>query len=356
MKTSGCAAFTEGGDVNNGAGKLRALLLSMLDGTPSYEDVTELVHLSRSAIQAYLFACQPAAAQLCSRHGLTLADLAYDCIAEVLARDGSGVYVHVQRFAGSLRGTLAEIPEHELFLAYKGFLAALAEAQLAKLYAYADPAGARIHRNIRLHLRNHPDLEIEKQFGVMVVRPRVMPSLDFCGRIPPEDLEKLFLARARTRQSIPELLVILYTIFAQQSAYRRSIPLLDMVRLFKTVYLNEAAGPEGECAGNECDGLSPSEIDDLREGVEAALKEKVFLTYVIRGKATVREGEALLAAMSDILLDWCDTGSMEKGLREYVHKHLPVEPSVFDEYYRTKMEYLLRIARAEMHARLMKSL
>ena len=149
---------------------------------------------------------------------------------------------------------------------------------------------------------------------------------------------------------------MLFEILTGQSEYRRSLPLLDVVRFFKTVYINEGVNPDGEDLGVKCDGLSPSEVEELRQGVEAALKEKVFLTYVIRGKVTVQVGEALLAAMSDILGDWCETGCMEQGLREYVHKHLDVESSVFEDDYRTKMEYLLRIARSEMQARLMKSL
>ena len=128
-------------------GRLRPLLIATLGGSPSPAEVTELVHLSRSIIHAYLFAYQPASVHLCSRHGLTLNDLAYDCVGESFARDGSGTFVHIQRFAGSLRGAIGEIAEHELFLAYKGFLAAFAEAQLARLYAHADPAGAKIHRN-----------------------------------------------------------------------------------------------------------------------------------------------------------------------------------------------------------------
>jgi hypothetical protein len=104
------------------------------------------------------------------------------------------------------------------------------------------------------------------------------------------------------------------------------------------------------------EGLSDFEIEEIRSQVELALKEKILLTYFARGKIGRREAEAIFSGLHDMLMDWCYSGGANASLQEYLTRYLPVDGETYENSYRAKMEYLLKVAREEFGARLMKEI
>jgi hypothetical protein len=103
------------------------------------------------------------------------------------------------------------------------------------------------------------------------------------------------------------------------------------------------------------EGLSKTEIETIRGQVETSLKERILLTYFARGKIDRKEAEAMASAFHDLLWDWC-FGDDPKGLYDHLRLHLPLSETEYENTMRTKMEYLLRLARDEFAARLLKEL
>lgn len=328
----------------------------MLDGTISSSQLSEVVQLSRTIVESHLIHLRSSITRLCLNQGLTATDLAYDCIAEAFARSDNNSFPLIEKFVLHLTGKLADLPELELFLAFKGFITRLAEAQLARLYSQADPAGAKIHRNLRDCIKTSSILALERDFRGLVLRPRSEDSLDHLDFFPVESLEREFLRRASDERSTPGLLEILYQVLIEQSEYRRSIPLVDVVQILKKVYGHESELLASTDALPSFESLNEFEIEQIRSQVEFALKEKILLTYFARGKVNRKEAEAMFGAFHDMLSDWCCSGDPEASVCEYLRRHLPITEEAYETSFRAKMEYLLKIAREEFAARLMRQI
>jgi hypothetical protein len=339
-------------DVEN----LRSLLLELIDGSVSAGRLSELVQLSRAIVQSHLEHLRPSITLLSLRHGLTTTDLAYDCIADAFARDSDNNFTQMKNFVESLRDNPDALPNHEIFFAFKSFITRIADVQLARLYAQADPSGAKIHRNLRECLKNSPLLSLVRDFRGMVVQPANAERLDHLEQFPIEELEREFLARSGHSRTTPEMIQTLYDVLTEQSCYRRSIPLFDVMLMFKKLYRDEYEPPTVDDTWQSLEGLQKTEIEELRREVETVLKEKILLTYFARGKLERKQAEAMAGAFHDILWDWCFSEDRHCSLCEYLQRHIQIDESTYESTLRTKMEYLLKVARDEFAARLMKEM
>lgn len=334
--------------------KLKELLLCLLDGNVPHGELTELVHLSRAIIQSYLGYIRNSITHLCLQQGLTTTDLAYDCIAEAFARDEKNKFHQLENFVQSLDNDLESTPEIEILLAFKSFITKIADAQLARLYAQSDPGGAKIHRNIRDCLKQSDLFTLEKDFRGLVLKPKDDTG-EHLEEFPREALEYEILSHMDHDYSTPELLVLLHRILTEQTKYRQSVPLVDVVQLFRKVYhggFEEAT----EHQVPHADGLTDFEIKSICAQVELALKEKIVFTYLARGKINREEAEAIFGALRDICDDWCNGEQSQSSLLDYLKKYLNIDEDTYESNYRTKMEYLLKIAREEFAARLMREI
>lgn len=152
-----------------------------------------------------------------------------------------------------------------------------------------------------------------------------------------------------------ELLNLFHSIVVEQDQYRRSLPLADLVQIVRRVY---------DVDSNEKDrqevftmnGLSEEEIREICRQAELALKEKIAFTYFAHGKVNREQAEAMCNAFHDILTDWSEVGARDPSLFEYLQRYLPINEEVYEAELKAKMEYLLKVAREEVAARLMKEL
>ncbi len=118
----------------------------------------------------------------------------------------------------------------------------------------------------------------------MALRPFAGESFDHLEDFPLEQLANKFSAGQGSTTNIPELLKILHTLLIEQTTYCRSILLLDVVKLFKTIYasqMNPSSEDEPLFSNEEFTEL---EIENISAKVERALKEKIVITYLIKGK------------------------------------------------------------------------
>jgi hypothetical protein len=335
------------------AAKLKEHLQYVMIGSVSQKEMTSLVHCSRSIIQAHFGTHRHSIVQLSLQHGLTQVDLAYDCIAEAFARTSDGSYTQIKNFVESLRSPIDQLPAAEVFMAFRRYLACVADAQLARLYAQADPVGARIHRNIREQLKSSDTLKVERDFPGLVLRPAHEDSLDHLDPLPLSKIEDALLGTSN--ESIPRFLQCLSKLLLGQIEYRRSVPLFDIVGVLKRSLGGEYEYSIAEHGSPELDGLADGEIETIRTQVEVTLKEKILLTYFARGKIDRRQAEAMASAFHDLLWDWC-FGDEHKGLYDYLRLYFPITEDEYENTMRTKMEYLLKLARVEFEARLVKEL
>jgi hypothetical protein len=317
----------------------------------SNEDLRDLVHLSWSIVQAYLHNLRYTIVKLCSEHGLSEPDLAQDCIAEAFSRNPSGEYNQLINFLNSLREPIAVLPEQEIFHAYRSFLIRIADAELSMLYAQADPMGSRIYRNIRDCVKDSKFFSLKKDFRGRVLYPKNIEPLDHLEAYPINKLQCDFLESAKRGYSTHELIEILFGVLNAQDEYRRSIPLVDAVQLFKKIFQSELEY-ENIDENMSPDTLSAQDIEEVRNEVENALKEKVVVTYYAKGKLDKQQSEAVWLACRDMITDWCKSEGEDSKMYEYLYRHYPLTEARYEDEFRVKMEYLTRLARQEFVARL----
>ncbi len=167
---------------------------------------------------------------------------------------------------------------------------------------------------------------------------------------PVEEIEKEFLKQIKRNRSTPEMLETLYRILLNQTRFRRNVPLVDIVQIFKKVYSSDYL--EKYNYELNLNGLLDFEIDRIRIMVETAIKEKIFVVYYAHGKINKEHAEAMSYAFHDMLSDWCDKEADNLSLRNYLQRYIECDEKTYELKLRAKMEYLLKIAREEFASRL----
>jgi hypothetical protein len=145
-------------------------------------------------------------------------------------------------------------------------------------------------------------------------------------------------------------------VLLEQSGCRRSIPLVEAVHVIREVFLVDSPSDGEPALVSPDESLLSVDIDGIRKHVELALKERILLTYVVRGKLTTRQAEGIVLAYRDMIDDWCQGDGKGTPLREYLSRHVALGADEYESTYRVKMEYLLRIARDEFASRLSREL
>ncbi len=335
--------------------ELRSLIGYSLNGTITERQLSRLVQMARGICQAHFLHMRPAAVHAAMRQGWTLSELAYECLSEAFARYDNKHVPFLQKLTDALNTPLQSVPADELVRIFRSFLTRIADTQLAHLYAQSDSVGAKIYRNIRVAiLKRATCFALVSDFRGLVLYPVQHDPLDECEPFPFDLLMKQFLDCARSSHNIPELVQIIHSIVTEQTVYRRSVPMSEIAALCKMVYVSplEIEKLDEHLLDVE---LTEQEIQQIRTQVERTLKEKIFATYLVKGKLDRRQSEALFYALSDFMQDWTGDGTT-KSLFDYLSRYANMSKTEYEETYRMKIEYMLTIAREEFGARLMKEL
>jgi hypothetical protein len=332
------------------------MLQAIDSGNISEHQLSELIKLSRAIIQGHLSFLRSSIMSMCVRQGLTLTDLAYDCIAEAFGRDAGNRFYKLQKFIASIDGTLKTIPDHGLFLAYKGFLRRFTEAQLARLYAQMDPTGSHVHRNFREALRKSRYFVLERDHRGLCLVLRDSDAFDHLEQFPNDELALNLLPAISSHSSIPHVLEVLHGILSDQNTYRRRIPLLEIVWLVKGVFQSEYDPEVSVEHPWSLEGLTEDDLEQVQCDVENALKERILLTYLVKGKVSDEEARGMFNALQDIMDEWFAGRASSEPIYVKLGRHLQLDQTTYELEYRAKMEYLYRLAREEVASRLMREL
>jgi len=340
--------------------KIHECLIAVSNDSINRSQLTELVRISRLIIQSYLINYRSKVLNLISRNGITITDLSYDCIADAFARNGENKFHIVKKFIFSLSQDINEIKDLNLFLAYKSFLIKIADAQLSKLYSQTDPIGSKILRNVKDVVRLSDKFRMVKNLSGLTL---VVINSDglFCK--PEFPLEKIIteFSMNGNESDTNSLLERLHQILINQSEYRRSVLLTDVVSLFKkyfSVEINDAS-EENELlllSPVHNDGFEEYETLQVKQKVENYIKEKILLDYFVKGKINKEEAESIYLTIRDIINDWYYGVETKDSIYNYFTAHQELGKENYLKNYRTKVEYLVKLARDEFANYLLKEI
>jgi len=334
---------------------LKDRLIRVLSPEIESRDIADLVFFSRIIVQSHLEHVRPSSLWLCRQQGMTVEDLSCDCVGDVFRRNEGGTFTTLTTFASALDLGLPGTPAAEVFFAFRKLLTTVANQHLAHLFAENDPAGGRIFRNITEALRKSRHFDVRRDIRGLVLRPRDRDPHDERPAFPMEELVRRLSGVPAARRSVSALMNVLHRLLLGQKIYRMSLPLVDVTGVFKQLYAGEFVHEQGT-AFAPFDGLSESDLQVIRAEVETVVRQKVLVTYVMKGKVGVDEARAISDTFHDLLGDWIREGKPTDGMMSYLQKHQPMDEATYRSEFRPKMEYLLRIAREAFEARLVREI
>ncbi len=323
--------------------ELRTLIKNLASGSVSHSELSRAIHICRSIVESHLEHHRGSLVQICALNGLSVIDLATDCIGDIFARDDLGNFHHFQKFVESLNQPLDETSGRDLFLAFISFVLRFARTQLARIYSQSDPTGARILRNIKDSLENSTCLAIGEDYRGYVVKPKAVDALDHRPSYPLTQIEAELFALRGAASSTPELLDKLASILTEQKEYRRSMSLIDVVQVIKSLF-ERLAPSDASMDFGELDRTA-EDLVEIKNSALGVVNEKIISTYLLKGKMSKSEAQILSQTMSSIISGWFAHGTSDKSYYGHLTALAAMSEQEYESFWRKKIEYLARIAR-----------
>lgn len=335
----------------------KELISSLLHNHSSqYEDVLRLVHITIAIAQSYFRIYYPSFLRLCTKNGLNEEDLAEDSILQVFARDEDGKYYLLKNFTDSLNSSFEETDEDEIFTAYQAFVQTVALRQLIKTYSEIDSTGAKLYRNIRDSVQKIDGISMTRDYRGLVLKPTNNSSKDHLPAIPFSELEQRFTANVTKPYTTPELLSTMLELLQNENGYRNSIPMFQVVKLFKRHYSHIANGEIDTNKKIDLTALSKFDHSIMKGEVYKTIRQKILTTYVVSGKINFDEANLLYQTVVDIVNEWFDKQKEDQTIFYYANLNFGIDEDQYERNWRTKIEYLVRIARDQLRMYLLEGL
>ncbi len=325
---------------------IRKYLTGLIGGNLPIADLSAFVHYTRSIAETYLLHFRSNVLPLCYQQGISVSDLGIDCIGELFSRDEHDTFYIMNNFVQSLHKPLGDIPDNELFFAYKSFVIRLADAQLARTYAQIDPVGARLHRNIKEAIKNSDGITLREDFRGYMIYGSNNTSDEHIDQSQLNDLERRLLEGTSVFHSTPKILERLSSLLREE--YRKGVRLIDIVLILKK-YLSSHSVQDSLGNGIETfDNATPVDMKILRQEILRDIQSKILSTYVITGKVNKREAQSLYVILRDIVTGFCDSEIPTDSYYAITNKHLAISKEEYNDEWRVKVEYLAKLAREKL--------
>jgi hypothetical protein len=188
--------------------------------------------------------------------------------------------------------------------------------------------------------------------GYLLIPSSCSPN-DNLEEFPLDELGSRLASRVRGSGSIPRLLSSLHEVVSEQHDYSRCVLLYDVVQIFRSYYIDVRMDPADEVGVSaDCSGvLEQSEIDHISREVNQAIREKIVVGYLARGKIDRALADAMSEAFQALVRDWVNANE-QLSLFDYLSRYYLASKEDYEEHIRAKMEYLLKLAREEFRRRL----
>ena len=324
---------------------LREILTAVVSSSQSDDQVNRLVSVSHVLASAFVKSKIAARTVNIALLGLSPADAAYDCIADLFRRDDRGDLVQIKAYFEGI--VFARLTDVELLTHLRRLVFSKVNHGLFRMYNESDPILGKILRNIKLALETLQSFVEVDRFG----EPCLAPSMsDLLYHLPPVDqtqLERDLRSVAHPSDHVPALMAKLSLLLRQQEETCRVVPLMTIALIFRAIYMDRADAHEHI----EEPGYSFSEGEARTAILEACRRTKLGarIKYVEGGKIDDELLQHYFSVIQRSLLgkmvdhDGTDC-SYFAGLKDTI-------PTLTLEEYRqthkSRIEYLGRIAYEE---------
>ena len=254
-------------------------LLAITSGTHTHDQLTTVVRVSQALSIACLHA-RHIPTVLKDSHGLSIPDMAMDCIAELFEQDRNGRLVQLCAYFDGI--PLESCSDEEALVHLRRLVFSKTYNGLFRFYNEADPTLGKVLRNIKLavqSLNNFEELDICGE-------PSIVPSACTPLRhLPPADretLERSLAASLSGRQAIPPMLAQLSCYLRGQRLHSRIVSLIDVAVVFRALYTRPLLLPALVESGSE--QTLQMDIENILQQVHREAQRAAEKAYVSKGK------------------------------------------------------------------------
>ncbi len=331
---------------------LRETIQAAISGSPTREEVNCLIHICHSLAHPFLMR-KIATGSLLRMQGSAIADLAYDCIAELFQTDDGGTCTQLRSYFCGI--PLAGCEDEEILPHLRKLVFSKVNQAVFRLYTEYDPALSKILRNIKSAVHSFQNFIPLERFGEPCFVPSTSGSLQQLPPYTPEELEMQFLPRTTGREHIPELLAKLSLHLRQQDTRCRIIPLMTIGMLFRSVYAGRYPAEEivlpGETMLNSHDALMA--IRQACREVEVRMRRK----YLGRKKVSGPLLRDYFQVIEEHLEEKIVSGNgSDHHLYESLRSFYPgLTKTNYYLEHRNRLEYILKLVQKETLRRLHES-
>lgn len=326
--------------------QMRNTIHSVLSDTPDRMAVRALFEECHRFALTYL-RCKRRGHYLKSRIGLSIEDLALDCIADLFERDQGGRFVHIEAYFND--AGWPNLSEQAATIALRRLVFSKVSDGLFRRYREADPQVAKIIRNVKLAVKASPCVKLVRKGNALWL---VVSDADFSVRpaplIPPELVEARILARLHESTTIDHVLSTFVELVETWPTYRNAYPLSAFAR---TIF--DAFRRFGEISSEPTETepfFMRGEIDDAVQAITEEVQSEMYGTYVERKKLRPSTFDAYCRAARDILASQFVPGAtIRSSFFEALKFHLPqLTEADYRNDHRHVLEYLTKLARRRL--------
>lgn len=333
---------------------LHAVLEDVTGASPSDEGIRRIVTRAQRYGIAYLRRRARAGRLDASVFGLTLDDLALDCVADLFRRDDDGRF---DRIEGYFQGIgWREMDAAGVEMALRRLVLSIVNEGLFRRYQEWDPTLGRIIRNFKRHLGQSADLELHREHFSLVVRVKGRPDGRELPTMPPEVLEAQLHHVMPEAGSLPELLEVLPDVLSLNGFYAAEVGLTDLALAYRSVLerLHDDEGEEAPAADRpvvraDLADAVRTHLGECLEEVDADMRER----YVDQRGIAPSLYAAYLATVHDALASqYVDATAEKASLRVFLCRYIgEVASPVYRKQHQAVVEYLVKLTQERLMRR-----
>jgi hypothetical protein len=326
---------------------VRETLVQFLSPNPTRHSIAAIVGLFHRIAAAYLGKKAYSGSLDPSRFGLSVDDLALDCIAPLFSRDAEGAFGECVTY---FRGVDLQVAsEADVMALCRRLVFGQVNQELFTRYGEIDPTLHKIIRNLKaaIHREHRFCLDCSRD-EVWIVFGRTPDGEESRPIVPPEILEahlSEILARSANLRPILEAAA---SFFADQEIYRPSYPLTSFAILVRSGF--ERGGDHIPEFHEPVLNLTSDEVLGFIDGAIAATRTAQHREYVGKGKMDATIFERYFVVIREVLAaDFVGDNGQDGSYFEYLRKHLgPLSKEEYKMNHRSYLEYLARLTRARL--------
>jgi hypothetical protein len=340
-------------DLKISSSELRKILIEATKECPSTKSIKELVKIACRISASYLNVKIYNGKLNLDFFGIPLKDLAIDCIAELFKRDENGVLTEFQNKFSDIIDT-EPLDGIKLFSRLRSIVFNSVDRSLFKLYGTFDSSLARFIRNIKLAVNKNSDILLYKRNGESLLITKLSEGTNN-KNFPPFDVLRIeIMRRLKPGFTTNDFLKFLHDALIIQEEFCNSFPLTGAAILLRSIYAEKA-----ESLQNEFEyPFREYDLARLIEDVVSKLERRIVAKYYKKGKILREDIKFYSGLVGEILTQEFISGNLDEhsyyDLSKSRIRDLTLES--YAKRYKTKIEYLAKIAKAELKESIRKEL